>query len=696
MEDYHQEEQLPQPPEPRSNKKKWLIVLVIVLILGGVSYILASTGLFKGALYVDESLREKKLISESSQIDKEIEQVEKVREKEHEKEVIDCDVIVAGAGTGGVAAAIASAREGAETCLIEETNWLGGMLTAAGVSAIDGRPDSVSGIFYEIIQKTEDYYTKLGKQHEIHNCSVSYLCFEPHVGDIVLKEIAAKEKNLKIYYNSEINKVYREGDKVVGVSFLQGNKSFIVNADVTIDATEYGDLLFLANIDYDLGIDFNSQESLAQQADECIQPLTYVAILQEQASPAIIEKPPNYDREKYRCIIKGPLCPESPSLFDMDRLMSYGRMPNNKLMINIPSHSFGNDFHATSPNLENYSREDILEEAKDYSRGFIYFIQTELGLQNWALAEEFGTDDKFAKMPYVRESRRIKGVKRLREYDVVKGDGDQRADLVEDAIAIGDYPIDLHFCRLGIGDIFKPIAPYQIPYFITVPEKVDGFLVADKNVSVSHIVNGTTRLQPVTMSVGQAVGIAAAMASKQGVEPRNIDISELQEKLIQNGSNLFFFTDLPTQHWAYTHVARLAIRGLVSGYPDFTFKPDDPVNESDFLKIFRVTLIIKDQDASILENLNISDDSGKSVVRADVIHHLYGLLEITGKLESTTNLAVNFGDIQAGTDLHRKIQVLLSMGIVDGSNANFRPYDNLTRAEAIVFLGRSLEVLFAD
>lgn len=686
-------ENSPQPEaSPPANNKKRIWILLAVLCLGGIAYLLASSGLFKGALYLDEELKEKKVLSESSSIGEEIKKVKRTGNEV----VLDCDVVIAGGGTGGVSAAIASAREGAETCLIEETDWLGGMLTSAGVAAIDGRPDASSGIFYEIIQNIESYYSNLGQKSQIHNCTVSYLCFEPHVGDYILKKMTGKEKNLKVFLNSKINKVYREKDKIVGINFVQDETSYIVNADVTVDATEYGDLMFLGGVDYDLGTDPGSKESLAKRADQCIQPLTYVAILQEQSSPAVIAMPPGYDREKYKCVVKNPACPDSNSLLDISRLLSYGRMPNNKLMINIPSHSYGNDFHATSSNLENYSRKNILEEAKNYSLGFIYFVQSELGMENFGVYDEFGTEDKLAKIPYIRESRRLKGVKRLNEFDIVKAGGEQRADLVEDVIAIGDYPIDLHFCRYGKGDIFEPVAPYQIPYGVTVPAKVDGFLVADKNISVSHIVNGTTRLQPVSMAVGQAVGTAAAMASKQGIEPRNIDTEELQKKLIDAGSNVFFFKDLPAQHWAYQYVAQLAIKGQISGYSDFTFKPDNIVSEADFSKIFKSYLTLKGQDAGILGDLYLSDSSTSPVTRVDAIDNLYQLLKITGKLPGVNNTTLGFSDLTPGTDVYEKVQALTSAGVVSAGSSNFRPNDNLTRAESIVFSGRSADVISAN
>ncbi len=666
-----------------------VLAIAVILTITGINF-----GL-KGSLFVDKRIIAMQESSATASIKKDAALIK--NDLKNKEKIINCDVVIVGAGAGGTSAAIAASREGAITCLVEETDWLGGMLTSAGVSAIDGRPDTPSGIFREFTQRVEDYYTSLGQNDKIHNCNVSYLCFEPNVGDRILKEMAGEENNLTIFYNSKVNKVYREGDKILGINITQNNnKTYIVNAPITIDATEFGDLMYSANIPYDLGIDQGSQESLAQNAEQCIQPLTYVAILKKDSKPSTPVKPKNYDRENFKCVIKSPLCPDSISLFGIERLLSYGRMPNDKLMINIPSHSYGNDFHATTPNLENFSREEILEEAKNYSKGFIYFLQTELGFEYFDIYDEFGTADKFAKIPYVRESRRLRGVKRLTESDVVKGNGDQRSDVSKDVIAIGDYPIDLHFCTYGVGDVFKAIAPYQIPYGVTIPEKINGFMVVDKNISVSHIVNGTTRLQPVVMSVGQAVGIASAMATKQGIEPRDVNVTELQKKILNSKGNLFYFKDLAVSDYAYPYAARLAIKEVISGYSDFTFKPNSPINEADLLKILKTYLAVENQDLSLIDNIGLSENSTKLVKRADMAKYIYNVFSNANKIDASNIKILKFYDVKINTDLYNKLSQLAAIEIVNGDNKAFKPNENLTRADAVVLLGKTFDHLFTE
>ena len=109
------------------------------------------------------------------------------------------DVVIVGGGAGGTSAAIQSARNGAKTLLIEETNWLGGMLTSAGVSAIDGNYKLPSGFWGEFKDSLVSHY---GSLEALKTGWVSNVLFEPKVGNEILKSIAHNEKNLKILYST--------------------------------------------------------------------------------------------------------------------------------------------------------------------------------------------------------------------------------------------------------------------------------------------------------------------------------------------------------------------------------------------------------------------------------------------------------------------------------------------------------------
>ena len=107
------------------------------------------------------------------------------------------DVLVIGGGTGGTAAGIQSARSGAKTLIVEPTPWLGGMMTAAGVSATDGNHMLPSGLWAEF---RDQLYKVYGGPNRVATGWVSNTLFEPHVGDSIFKSLAARESKLQVLH----------------------------------------------------------------------------------------------------------------------------------------------------------------------------------------------------------------------------------------------------------------------------------------------------------------------------------------------------------------------------------------------------------------------------------------------------------------------------------------------------------------
>jgi len=682
-------------------KKSEIVVLGVLIVLFSIVFSRNSGYLMQSSLFIDFDLKEKKLLSQNVSIEDDL--------NKKGSTVISCDVVIAGGGAGGTAAAIQAGRLGARTCLIEETDWLGGMLTAAGVSGVDGDPAKASGIFREFLERVSAYYESQGQIAETRKCDVSPFCFEPSVGNLVLNQMVSEVPNIHVYYNSIITNVFRDGDTIKGVKFKTNDGSeYVAAAHVTVDATEFGDLMFLGNVPYDIGTDKNSKEPHSNIAEQCIQPLTYVVLLKDFGKDSTIEKPKDYSRKNYKCTVKNDSCPKSNSKFDMNRLMIYGLLPNDKLMINIPSHSYGNDFHATKEDLDQFSREDVLNLAKEYTKGYIYFLQTELGLTNYGLVDEFNTPDGFAKMPYVRESRRLQGVYRMLESDVLPN-SKGRAKVFEDSIAIGDYPIDLHFCTAGTDDIFYAIPPYQIPYGVTIPRNINGFMVAEKNISVSHLVNGTTRLQPVVMQVGQAVGAAAAISVIDNVQPKDVPVSMLQDILVKSGSKIFYFADIPDTHFAYPYVTKLALKKIFPEYSSFDFNPEHYISRAEVVVMIAKASGInqsekyksKDgnyryevaaqflKDEGVIDNLFPIDSPDKFIKRGELSHLISRY--VNDLPNDYVNKSLKFEDIDFKNTYYIDINKLANLGVIGTSNKKFRPNDKATRAEVITMLGKSMK-----
>ena len=237
--------------------------------------------------------------------------------------------------------------------------------------------------------------------------------------------------------------------------------------------------------------------------------------------------------------------------------LNYGRLPDDQFMINWPH--CGNDYGVGLNRLVESAtaRAEYGREAQWHSQSFANYIQRRLG-DAYGLAmnafpfSKHSPGGGFAMMPYYRESRRVQGVATVSERDILPMVGEDAARVaalpVNDggdmsAIAFGNYPNDHHYPGFEM-----PLAPkaicwggrwtgtaFTIPYEALVPEAVDGLLVCEKNISVSHIANGATRLQPVVLGIGQAAGMAAALCVEQGRWPRELSLGgvrSLQTALI--------------------------------------------------------------------------------------------------------------------------------------------------------------------
>ncbi len=509
---------------------------------------------------------------------------------------MEVDVLVVGGGASGTAAGIQSARMGAETLIIEETPWLGGMITSAGVSAFDGNKYAVGGgIFGELRKLLEDYY---GGPDKTYTGWISLTCFEPKIGKKFLHQLAKAEPHLTVWYESSILEVYKEKNKVTGALIKLKDGSHVkINCKVIIEATEFGDVLPLAGIPYRLGRDAQDDTGEADAPilpDDEIQDMTFCAILKKYPADAPPIKAPdnfNFSIFKNSTGVDADTTDEkylNHKLHDWDSFISYAALPNDKYLLNWPFRS--NDYYNTCRELfEDASMRSVhYKKAKELAVAYICYIQTKLRHPEWGLAtDEFPTPDFLPFIPYIRESRRMKGEYLMVEKDVIPAEGSFRPPLFKDSIAVGDYFLDHHHSSFfkepaeRLEEKLPANAPFQIPFRSLIPQNVDGFIAAEKSISVSHIVNGCSRLQPVVMLIGQAAGAAAALSVKNKVVPRNVNVDELQSELIQSGCQLYPYKDVYNTHPAFEAVQQLALKGLIIDEPDFEFKPDSSVTSEE-------------------------------------------------------------------------------------------------------------------
>ena len=455
-----------------------------------------------------------------------------------------CEILVAGGGTGGVAAALAAARSGRSVVLLEETDWIGGQLTAQGVSALDEHEhiESCGGTasYYALRNAIREHYG----QPNPGNCWVTRLAFEPKVAVGVMERMLA---GVTIFLRTKAIGATMDGDRVVEVVAMGLDDGRITRfrPQMVIDATELGDLLPLTGTEYIVGAETIAQTGEAQAQPKepkphCVQSFTYTFACERRphGERHVIEKPPRYehyrDTQPYSLRIEvhgGEIYGEESgwlqySLYDTlpgtkGGLWTYRRLveKENLTMFNWP----GNDYRDRSIiDVEPLQAAQALQEAKWVSLGFLHWLQQEapeLKLR----ADVMGSEDGLSKHPYIREARRIKALKTIVEQEVSANH--QKGALAApfpDSVGIGWYPIDIH--RSGPDDVGASARtkPFQIPLGALIPQRTANLIAGAKNIGTTHITNGCYRLHPVEWNVGEAAGALAAFSLQSGATPRAV------------------------------------------------------------------------------------------------------------------------------------------------------------------------------
>ncbi|WP_432709851.1 FAD-dependent oxidoreductase [Pedobacter sp.] len=504
------------------------------------------------------------------------------------------DLLIVGGGASGTTAGIQASRMGINTLIVEETAWLGGMLTSAGVSAIDGNHQMPSGIWGEFREKIYKYY---GGPKAVETGWVSNTLFEPSVGNRLLKEMAVHDQ-LKIWYNSSWSDI-KQTDNGWQVEVNYNGKQHIVNCKVLIDATELGDVMAKVGAGYRIGMDSRKQTGeiyAPEEANDIIQDLTYVAVLKDYGNNAnkTIKKPAGYDPKvfEHSCDVQDPAAEDDTPIIDCTKMITYGKLPNGKYMINWPKH--GNDIYLNVIEMTAKERIEALKEAKLHTLRFVYYLQTVMGYKNLGLADdEFPTADKLPMIAYHRESRRLKAAAYL-TLPYVSQPYNQDKSYYRTGIAVGDYTIDHHHLKNpnapAIDFVKIKVPAYNVPLGSLVPQDTKGFIVAEKSIGVSNIVAGATRLQPVVLGIGQAAGALAAVAIKDNVDPGAVSIRKVQKALLNAKAYLMPFIDVKPDDDSFEAIQRIGATGILkgTGIPykwanQMWFYPHHPLSEYTFI-----------------------------------------------------------------------------------------------------------------
>lgn len=479
------------------------------------------------------------------------------------------DLIIVGGGASGTAAGISAGRLGTKTLIIEPTIWLGGMLTSAGVSAIDGNHRLPSGIWGEFKSELEAYY---GGPEKLATGWVSNTLFEPKVGNEILKKMASKVEELSISFESEWETAeYHNG--IWTVTFSKNGTTETITAPILIDATELGDVAAAQGLPYRLGMDARAEigeEFAPEQSNDIIQDLTFVAILQDfgQAADKTIPTPANYDPAEFACACAhaDPTTENAPTL-DCGKMLDYGKLPNGKYMINWPN--CGNDHYVNLVELSREERAIEIEKAKQTTLRFVYYIQHDLGFKHLGLADnEFPTEDNLPMIPYHRESRRYRGLVDF-TLPFVRRPYQAPSPLYRTGVAVGDYTIDHHHKKNpdapAIDFIKIRVPAYNVPLGALIPENHPALILAEKSISVSNIVNGASRLQPVVLGIGHAAGVLATVALVEKKPLSEVSVRRVQQLLLEQNAYIMPFLDMNPSQAHFLSMQKAGAAGIFKG-----------------------------------------------------------------------------------------------------------------------------------
>lgn len=416
------------------------------------------------------------------------------------------DVIVAGAGPAGICAAVSAARAGAKVALIERYGIVGGNLTAGHVGPILGTVGKGT--------MRDELLTLLGVP-ENDMIGIVGVAHDMEYAKCVLAEFVQHE-NIDVYLQTMVFDAIMAGNAIKGLVLSSKEGQFALTAEVIVDCTGDGDVACFAGAPYEKGredglmqpvtLEFTIDNLDEDRAVVCIGDVDEVALNGERF----------LDFCK-RCGDEGKL-PKNLVAVRLHRTTKPGERQVNTTQMNDIDSTKISDLFAAEVAL----RQQINALMK-------FFRESLPGYERCKLISSGSTVG-------VRESRRIMG-----EYKVTAEDlaaGKRFSDAV---VHKAEFIVDIHN-PAGAGqaeDHIQYVTPYDLPYRCFVPLKIDNLLLAGRCISGTHRAHASYRVMSICMAMGESVGLAAALCARENVAPRDLNVTQLQDALIERGIDLF-------------------------------------------------------------------------------------------------------------------------------------------------------------
>lgn len=438
--------------------------------------------------------------------------------------VADVDVLVVGGGPAGIAAALASAKAGARTALVERYGFLGGNATAGLVGPFmtaysgDSKQQLIKGVFDELVTRMELIGGAIHPRNVEAGTSYAGF-FEKGHGQVTpfdpegVKLVAAEmmeEAGVKLFLHSFFLEAMKGENGVEGALILNKSGTQAIRAKVTIDCSA----------DADVAESAGAKTEKGRASDGLTQPMTMffriAGVNDEQVEQYIQDHPDEI----------------SPFSDIVEAARKAGKWKINKDQIGLYKTVQPGVWRVNTTRIsgKDGTKVEDLVHAELEGRRQVFFLMNFFrehvpGFRNASLVDT-------ASQVGVRETRRVVGEYMLTAEDLITGRP------FDDVVALYSYPIDLHSPTGGAVEFdenYHTANVYQLPYRILVPAETDGLLVAGRCVSATHEAHAAIRVMPCAFALGQAAGAGAAVAVKNGVRPRDVEIGLVQRELSRQG-----------------------------------------------------------------------------------------------------------------------------------------------------------------
>lgn len=448
------------------------------------------------------------------------------------KQNLTYDVVIIGGGPAGTVAAIASARCGAKTLLVEQNGYLGGMLTMAGtgpqMTFHAGSTQVVQGIAEEIVARLVKEGFSPGHMEDFVGYASSVTPFDAEGMKLIL-ETLVKEAGADLLYHTVYTGCEWEDRKIRKVRLYGKQGFFDVSASVFIDASADADLATHAGIGSVYG----------REEDHLAQPMTMNIKVSNVNRDKMIEYIKNNSGDMLETIPfeRLQLIPRSgmQGAYSIIRMAKEkGEFPIDRDMVlcfetNNPGEYILNMSRIIKKSaLDSFDLTEAEIEGRKQAHAIVAFMRNYIPGFEHAVIVTTG--------PHIgiRESRKINGAYRLTASDLLEN------KMFEDAIAMGGYPIDIHSPDGGTMEhhYLKKGSWYSIPYRCLYTNELDNLLVAGRCISATHEACAAVRVTPILMAISEGAGTAAAIAAKQGIGVAAIDVAQLQNLLKDHGAFL--------------------------------------------------------------------------------------------------------------------------------------------------------------